>query len=520
MTLFKAIDCPFDLNHSRQMDVHLWSDKTELNTFVDSVYKESFVGSSRKQKIAKKHLKKVLVDLYVAWMDDPDLCLGFYLKRDMYKANSRYNALSISNKTIDVVKTLSDEGWVDYVAGHFSRDGTRRSHNARMKATEKLADKFYELNLNRLDFGYSVQPCADSNIKGRETVIMREQVQDVFGLISKRDVEYQDTEETIRMRDMLNQYNDLLSKHHIDLSSTDRSYLNHKDQKLFIDQSSKFTRRIFNNNNWKHGGRFYGGFWQRIPSKYRPFIRIDGRRTVELDYSAHHPVLLYALEGINYSSEIGSDPYTLEAQSDHPIWQRHMLKDLLLLSINANSDRQTFDAVRQNLRSSYSEELRGYELTDGILSKALTALRQKHQPIAKHLATGKGIELQYIDSQMTEYILTDFMRENIPILSVHDSYITLEKYNADLRDVMNEAWRKYSGLPDNKLTEDTWGIPMPTHISPKQMGYTDELFDGEEVDGGKAHQELVRLKDSEYVSERHKTEVHQFHDWLCSKEVH
>ncbi len=57
-----------DYQHSRPLDVHAWSDYKEVNKFVDNVYDEYLnTQSNENQKIKKKHLKVVLLDLYVAW---------------------------------------------------------------------------------------------------------------------------------------------------------------------------------------------------------------------------------------------------------------------------------------------------------------------------------------------------------------------------------------------------------------------------------------------------------------------
>ena len=60
-----------DYEHSRPLDVHRWSDHPEVNAFVDRIYKEHIHQSGTNTQIKKKHLKVVLLDLYVAWSDDP-----------------------------------------------------------------------------------------------------------------------------------------------------------------------------------------------------------------------------------------------------------------------------------------------------------------------------------------------------------------------------------------------------------------------------------------------------------------
>ena len=68
-----------DYEHSRPLDVHRWSDHPEVNAFVDRIYKEHIHQSGTNTQIKKKHLKVVLLDLYVAWSDDPSLNIAVYI---------------------------------------------------------------------------------------------------------------------------------------------------------------------------------------------------------------------------------------------------------------------------------------------------------------------------------------------------------------------------------------------------------------------------------------------------------
>ena len=63
-----------DYQHSRPLDVHRWSEHREINNLVNLVF-EKFISRKAKENktIRKKHLKVVLLDLYVAWLNDPDL---------------------------------------------------------------------------------------------------------------------------------------------------------------------------------------------------------------------------------------------------------------------------------------------------------------------------------------------------------------------------------------------------------------------------------------------------------------
>ena len=68
--------------HSRPIDVHRWSDHPEVVQFVDKVWDEylpqEVVGKpGPKPKMAfRKQLRVLILDLYVAWLEDPELSIG------------------------------------------------------------------------------------------------------------------------------------------------------------------------------------------------------------------------------------------------------------------------------------------------------------------------------------------------------------------------------------------------------------------------------------------------------------
>ena len=63
-----------DFNYSRPLDVHRWSDYSEVNDFVNEIY---LILKSTKghENTGKKLVKVLLLDLYVAWSADPDLMI-------------------------------------------------------------------------------------------------------------------------------------------------------------------------------------------------------------------------------------------------------------------------------------------------------------------------------------------------------------------------------------------------------------------------------------------------------------
>ena len=78
--MIKETDNP---HYSRPFDVHTWSDHPEVNTFLDDIYHllpdDLDSKSNRKGTPTKRVLKVVLLDLFVAWKEDPTKWIGISL---------------------------------------------------------------------------------------------------------------------------------------------------------------------------------------------------------------------------------------------------------------------------------------------------------------------------------------------------------------------------------------------------------------------------------------------------------
>ena len=167
--------------------------------------------------------------------------------------------------------------------------------------------------------------------------------------------------------------------------------------------------------------------------------------TAEIDFSGLHIVILYAQKGINYWAEVNEDPYELHGINDidPDVDLRAAAKLLLLTAINSDDTNKTFKAFRSQSATGSPEK----KMTDGQLSAMLHQLAQKHEPIAHKLASGAGIDLMYVDSQITEKLIENFTYVyNCPILTVHDSYIVPFCYDHFLYQEMQAAFKEVTGV--------------------------------------------------------------------------
>jgi len=140
------------LDHSRHLDVHRWSDHPEVNAFIDAVYAAHFDG--RKVNVTKRHLKVLLLDLYLSWFEDSERYISIDRNPNAYKAGSRYNELHISRKTIDVVDVLVKAGMLDQAKGFLDRN-TGIGRRTRIRPARPLVELFNEAAFSPFDIASS-----------------------------------------------------------------------------------------------------------------------------------------------------------------------------------------------------------------------------------------------------------------------------------------------------------------------------------------------------------------------------
>jgi hypothetical protein len=411
------------LLNSRLFDPYRWSKHPNVIGACESLYSELGLNDKR----LKPYVMMLLLDLYVSWRSDPSQYVSYSRNKNNYGKNSRYKRINVGyvGLTTVVVKLL-ENGLIEHVNGVCYRDAITKviyaGYESKMKATSKLVRYIvkHKIKLNMI-----------SRHENERVIILRsEKVDDVSD-----EIVYDDLPRAIADSEkVLIDYNNLLAKTYIDLAD-DMITPDERDdyQGHSIDLSRKRVRRIFNNSSWSDGGRLYNVWWMECPKRLRKYIVIDGQPTVELDYSGFHIMLLYARVGINYL-EHDDDPYVLD---DHP--HRSLNKRLMLIAINAKNDNAAVKATWEWRIGSGKRELYGIENHQG-LHNILSALKTKHAPIARYIASGEGIKLQYQDSCITIELIKHFTKMKVPILTIHDSFITTVMNKPFLMDMMKVAY--------------------------------------------------------------------------------
>ena len=135
----KAIAKAEALHNSVPLDVHCWSTYPRVNNAVDALFDDlthdpNFGGSER---LKKKHIKVVILDLWLNWIVDHSRYKAYSRNRNGYQGKSRYNELFIGFLTVSVVDALEARGYIEHHQGYFDHD-EGEGRFSRMRATDKL----------------------------------------------------------------------------------------------------------------------------------------------------------------------------------------------------------------------------------------------------------------------------------------------------------------------------------------------------------------------------------------------
>ena len=389
--------------------------------------------------VTKFHLStgwlcKKLLASYVA---SPETGMRISKDKNRY-ASGRYVPEGVSyDITIDGVLHLMEiDGFVREVrSGSYDRN-KGAGKQTRITATRKLVDWFAAdpALLPKLLVG-----CEDTdplvvqitskrkgkNKKGKEVTFK-----------TKKLKPYSDNANTNQMRDNLNIINDCLKRHWSDLYLSDdeweelqRSLVSNKKYDYTPIRLHRQTiRRIFNSTSFDIGGRFYGGWWQNIPSAYRGLITIDGKRTTEFDYGRLHPTILYAKKGLTLSE----DAY------DIGVGKGDEHRDVI---------KQLFNAMVQMKEPQDSPPKVKFSQTGKTWKQLRSLILEKHEPIEEMFFRGMGNTLQFEDSKIAEKVMLRFAQQDILVLPVHDSFIVIRGFSAELFDVMRDEFEKEYQVP-------------------------------------------------------------------------
>lgn len=240
-------------------------------------------------------------------------------------------------------------------------------------------------------------------------------------------IPFSETAKTRQLAGQMRHINEFLRSADIEVTGQDTGLSLGKDGQV-IAPYRRSLRRIFNNENWQHGGRLAGGFWMSMERAERfERIRIDGERIADVDYRQLFPRLAYVRAG---QSQPEGDIYNVAVDgSGRDGWKRLMNAMLFADGPLRNWPEGTL----QHFPS-------GTKLRD-----VIEMLATHHAPIADLFGTGLGFQLMRIESDMLIGIITHLASLGVTALPLHDAVLVAESKAHVAKDAMQAAFSTATG---------------------------------------------------------------------------
>ncbi|WP_338312909.1 hypothetical protein [Bradyrhizobium sp. TM239] len=240
-------------------------------------------------------------------------------------------------------------------------------------------------------------------------------------------IAFSETAKTRQLAGEMRRINEFLRSADIEVSGDDTGLSLGKDGQV-IAPYRRSLRRVFNNAEWKQGGRLAGGFWMGMERNERfERIRIDGESIADVDYRQLFPRLAYVRAD---KPQPEGDIYDVAGNgSGRDGWKT--LMNAMLFSDGPL--RNWPEGTLQHFPS--GTKLRG----------ATEMLAARHQPIAHLFGTGLGFELMRIESDMLIGIITHLASLGVTALPLHDAVLVAESKAHVAADAMQAAFSMWTG---------------------------------------------------------------------------
>ncbi len=428
---------------SRPFDPNWTTDSKRLNAYLHDLcaqLSKRGAGQRRRRQDAQSKfdasIRSIVLDLFRAHKSDPRLEVGIGTGTTSLQklSSSRYGASFISARTFrDALAALEKAELVIESTPFWHDPAGKDSRVARYMASPFLLDGLRQAGASITDL-YIHKNAEGIRLKDEHKVLLE------YGCVKFAE----------EARDRLRTINEMLESHWADLALSDdqialevariRGTRDDEAAQSF-DFAARTVYRVFNNDDWGQGGRFYGAWWMSCPSKLRKYILINGKPTVEVDYSGLHAAMLYAESG----QPIPEDPYERCLTKSGNKDERKFVKLTFNGLLNTDSINK-FSEI-----DDYSQDVTGRswpEFKEFVFSK--------YPEFERHFCTGVGLRLQRKDSDMAEAIMLKFASMGYACLPVHDSFIVHHGLKDDLDHIMRKTFEDKFGVSSGVGVD--WGI--------------------------------------------------------------
>ena len=419
-----ANDIPFKINLTLK-------DKARAYTFLSRIFDNLGIVADNKRDKYRSNLKTIAANLMALHFNRVGEYVYYSRDNSFYHKIKRYNPHDITIRKIrQLIDLLIAKELVEHRKAYHDKHSITGGHRSRIKPTVKFLKI---IRSNFIDRSYLYETETDCIILNRSKKGLKNHLKKGLKKSEKILIDYEDDNFTKSIRADCRSYNLSLKETKISLKRCKavNEYL--YDHNVLYKKKEYY--RVFN-EDFKHGGRFYGPWWlHQIPSELRQYILINGNKTVERDYSSLIIHQIYSELGLNYYEEniYSPDPYILK---DVTRSERKLNKTIIQISLNCRD----FDGLNGALIKEFRKgNLKGNKPKKKEIIRRLNIFREMNPKISRYVYSNCASRFQFQDSEIARNIINKCIHKQIPVLCIHDSFIVEHTHSNFIVDTMNSA---------------------------------------------------------------------------------
>lgn len=416
--------------------------------------------------------ERILLDLLEANLVDPEGWIRYHRNRNWYRPGTILHARGFSCdgvvKVVDAMRSMMPD-WIEHIDGFYYRNGSGRGGKcSRMRMSRSLRRRFGVVQHDWI---------RHKSLPRNARIVMKN--------ASKETVACPDEEhaETMRGRvERMQAFADYAAcELRLDSAGWGELRRAMRERQTLVDLTPRSLYRVFNDDSWDKGGRYYGPAYQQIPSKLRKHYYLDGEPTVELDFKCLHPSILYAEAG----EVIPEDCYHI------PGYDRELYRPLIKRALNVFINASTAIKARESLVRRWEDERRsdsGIAIEKMVWPKMysgrsksevriavkelLGAIKTQHHPIATKFGSDEGKRLQNLDAKIVERVCEEAGNLDCPIMIFHDGLrVKISSADTIWRIMRSEFVSRF-----HQEIKVEAKCPTPPHTVPEYSDVNEELL--------------------------------------------
>lgn len=207
-----------------------------------------------------------------------------------------------------------------------------------------------------------------------------------------------------------------------------------------------FLTRIYSKDEC---GRFTqrGGYnYQNIKKEYRKKLLINGKSTIELDFSNMFLNLLYSSNKIQAPLDDSYSKIMYSLINKKDLEFRKAIKKCVNIAINVKNQKAFVGALvnpkREKDKKTY-EILKRYSIRP---KEVLNKICESHPKVKSYLLKEQGLKLMKIESDIMQDILFKLSIIDVLALPLHDSIICQKGNEEIVETIMKNVYRKHTGF--------------------------------------------------------------------------